>query len=265
MRISNRLTLCCFAILLGFALTTSEAMAQRGGGGGGGRQRGDTSAAQLLRSSNVKSELDLSEDQVEQVDEMLNDRGGMDRDALRAEFEGLSNEERIEKFREMREEQTTSQQKKLEEILLPHQMERLEQIVFQYATRNGASSNAFVKALDLNPDQVESLKEAASKMNEELAKEVAELRKEKMDEMLKAELTSSQYRKYQELTGDPYEAPQRNAGGRDQGGRGGNQGGGRGGRGGGGDQGGGRGGRGGGGDQGGGRGGRGGGGRGSDF
>lgn len=226
MRLSNKIVFSCFAILLGLSICTSEIMAQRGGGGGGGRggqQRGGgggTSSAQLLRIPAVKEALELTPDQEDDLSEM---GGGFDRDKFRMAIEGLDGDERTAKIREMIAEMQEEQKSALEDILLPHQLERLEQISFQWALRNGGRGiDAIATALDLDDDQKDKLEEDIAAMTEELAKEMAERRKEKLDDVMKDNLTKAQLKKWENLTEDAFEFPSRQQrGGADRGGRGG--------------------------------------------
>ena len=159
-----------------------------------------------------------------------------------------SQEERIAKFREIRDAQTKEAKEQLAEILLPHQMERLSQIGYQLSSQNGIRG-ALAEKLELTEKQEEELKERGAELLKELNEEVAKLREEMNAKLISEVLTSKQQKQYKELVGEPFRL-QRTTGGRGgdrgTGGRGGDRGTDRGGRGGrGGDRGGDRGGRGG--------------------
>ncbi|MFK7769088.1 MAG: hypothetical protein AB8B55_17830 [Mariniblastus sp.] len=214
-----KLTLTGFAILMVVAVCSSDAMAQRGGGRGGG-PRGGGDEARLLNSDAIQKELDITEDQLKELEEMNSSRG-MDREKIRAELEGLSDEERREKISKMIEERAAESKQKLEEVLMPQQMDRLEELVFQNAARNGLLNATVVKTLNITDSQKKILTEASPAMEEELAIEIAELKRKKMDKLVKNVLDSEQNLKWEKLTRDLFAFAQRGG----QAGRGGDRGG----------------------------------------
>jgi SMC interacting uncharacterized protein involved in chromosome segregation len=150
----------------------------------------------------------MTDEQIELLKE-LNEgqRGpGTDREALRAELEGLSDEERVAKIREMRDSRTKDQKEILNEILLPHQMDRLEQIAFQASTQGGARSllsGPVAEKLKITDEQKEELRETAEELQKKFDEEVAKLRKEMQDKLLDS-LTPEQRAEYEELTGEKF-------------------------------------------------------------
>ena len=143
MKLPSKFTLPCFAILMALTFFSTDLMAQRGGQRGGPqRGGGQADESQLLRSEEVRKELDFTEDQLKELEALNSDRGGMDREKMRAELEGLSDEDRMEKMRSMRDERTAERKKQIETVLLPHQIDRLKQLMLQYAARNGFDSPA---------------------------------------------------------------------------------------------------------------------------
>ena len=102
----------------------------RGGPGGGS---GDPTMG-LLRDDKVKAELDISEEQQAALDKLADrDRPDLPRRDV-ASFRDMSDEERkvfAEKMQKDFAERAQQLKENLEEILLPGQMERLEQISLQ--------------------------------------------------------------------------------------------------------------------------------------
>ena len=228
-------------VLLAFAMCASDAMAQgpgRGGRGGpqrGGRAGGADNPQRLLRSEAVQKELEMTDEQIELIKELGEGRGrgqGVDREALRAEMEGLSDEERAAKIKEMRDSRSKEQKEKLNEILLPHQMDRLSQLSVQASAQNGARSllgGPLAEKLNITDEQKEQLRETAEELQKKFDEEVAKLRAE-MQAKLVETLTSEQQAELKEITGEKFtfERQQRGdrfaggaGGGRDRGGRGG--------------------------------------------
>ena len=219
MPLSSKSVIPALAIVFAIALCASDVLAQ--GPGRGGRQRGargggpggGVSADQLLRSEAVQNELEMTEEQKESLKEMAGNGPRMDRDAIRAELEGLSDEERADKIKEMRASREKERMEKLEEVLLPHQMERLQQISVQAAARGGARalmSGKLAEELGITDDQKEELREKSEELQKEFQEKVNELRAE-MQKKLVESLTSEQQAKLKEISGEDFtfEQPQR--------------------------------------------------------
>ncbi|TWU63123.1 MULTISPECIES: Spy/CpxP family protein refolding chaperone [Crateriforma] len=234
----------------------------RGGGPGGGGM------LQLLRIDEVRTELDLMDDQVQTLEKVGRDiveemRGDM------PNFRDMSDEERREAFakmQEMREKVEKKTREQLEEVLFPEQYDRLKQINIQVQGINALRDAEVVKELGLSDEQKEKIRKVGENLRDGIQEKIAEAREsgdrdkmreamqeafagmqEKLETETLAVLTSEQKKKFEEMKGKPFEMPERRGGfggGRGGfGGPGGGPGGGRGGRGG---DGGGRGGRGGG-------------------
>ena len=230
----SKISLLIFTAGLTLCLCSMDVMAQpgrgRGGPGGGGpgfgrRGGGATGgAAGLLRREDVRKELELTDEQLEDLQSMNQERGGFDRRALREEMEGLSDEERRERFMEIRNERETEIKEKLGEILLPFQVKRLEQISNQAASRGGSRSllnGRIAEKLKITDEQKDRIREKAEKLQKEFEAKLEKMRKTMQEEILE-ELSSSQRKEYEEMMGEEFkfEGNDRQAGfGRDRGGR----------------------------------------------
>jgi hypothetical protein len=180
----------------------------------------------------VQKELEMTDEQIELIKELGEGRnrgGGVDREALRAEMEGLSDEERTAKIKEMRESRSKEQMESLGEILLPHQMDRLNQLSVQASAQNGARSllnGPLAEKLNITDEQKEELRETAEELQKKFNDEVTKLREE-MQAKLIEKLTTEQQAELKEITGEKFtferqQRGNRGAGGpRDGGGRGG--------------------------------------------
>jgi len=230
-----------FGMLLSTAvLVVSPAFAQggrggaggRGGFGGGGGELGQMMF--LLQDENVRKDLEIVDDQVEK----MRDLQRKSFDGMRDMFTGLrdlSEDERNAKLEEIRTQMEARQKdlvKEADEILLPHQKSRLQQIMVQSQLRrqntgDALSNGKLAEELGITEDQKEQLAKIQEEVTKELAEKTAKLREDAKNKVLKV-LTAEQKAKLDKLIGAPIEfaAPQFGGGGRGgpggQGGRGGN-------------------------------------------
>jgi Spy/CpxP family protein refolding chaperone len=189
----------------------------RGGFGGGfGGFGGGSSGLELIGDENVRKELDLVEDQVAKLREI----GEQMRDDMRGAFEGvnfqdfrdLSEEEREARMAPIREKMqkvTENAQKEIDQVLLPHQRERLKQIVVQsnirrQGTSGALTSGALADELKITPEQVEALRAKQQEVQEEMRKEIEQLQAEAREKVLSV-LTAEQRAKLNSLMGNPIE------------------------------------------------------------
>lgn len=228
-----------FAFLVGgltILLGASDAMAQGRGGRGGGRGfgppggfggRGGGGIAGLLRRDDVRKELELTDEQMQDLEEVQSSGfEGMRELFQEMRDEGLSREEMREKMMEVREEREAESKKDLEEILLPFQYKRLEQLSNQSAMRGnnarGLLDGPIAEKLKITDEQKEAMKSKAEKLQKELDEKVQKLR-DKMREELLDELSSSQRKQFEEMMGESFtfqdQERNRDRGGRDRGGR----------------------------------------------
>ena len=238
---SNAKTLPLLVVATGLILLATDVMAQgpggrgRGGRGGGGQGRGGIQA--LLQREDVQRELEITDDQMEELRELGQNRGDRSqREKMREELEGLSDDERQEKLQEMRQKRTEDQKAQLGEVLLPQQIRRLEQLTAQFTVSAAGGQamfrGAIAEQLGLTEKQKEELQEKAEELQKEYNKRMAKLRKEMQEELLE-ELSPEQRKKFHDMMGESFEFEQTQGRGGRGGGRGGEGRGGRGGRGGG--------------------------------
>jgi Spy/CpxP family protein refolding chaperone len=208
----------------------------RGGFGGGfGGGPGGGGATQLLQDENVRRELDLVDEQVSK----LRDIATKLQEDMQAQFQGfdfgslrdLSEEERNARFAEMRkkgEEVAASAQKEIDGVLLPHQRERLKQLMVQSQMRFGAdralTSGTLAEELGITEEQKETLAKKQEEVQQSLQEKMAKLRQEAQDELLSV-LTPTQQAKLKSMVGEPFTFAQPQFGGAGGGGFGGGRGG----------------------------------------
>ena len=203
------LTLLAMALMIAATAVEIHAQGRRGGGqrGGGQQQRGGGffgrggggGASELLMRSDVQKELDLSDDQVSDIQGLAEEArnafrggGGIDFRALR----DMSEEERQEAFQEMRskmEEAAKERNEKVMELLSSSQKTRLEEISFQRALSQGAFERAAELAgVELSDDQKEELNEQRAEVMAKLNEKIAELRREANVELLSSIMSEKQ-------------------------------------------------------------------------
>ena len=182
---------------------------------GGGRWRGfgnifENSLNTLMRDE-VIEELGLAEDQVEQLRGLQQEARNTMREVFRGRGEegfdwNAVREEMAAKTKEM-EEKINS------EILLAHQVERLEQIVLQSRAQRGTTNalESVKEKLDISDEQMERIQAKAEEAQKEFQEAIAKAR-EAMEESIKSELSSEQRRKLEEMLGEKFEFQNRRFG-----------------------------------------------------
>ena len=189
----------------------------------------------LLMIEEVRKELDVTQDQVQAL-RKVGQSAREDRPDF-SRMRDMSQEERQEMFEKMRaqgQERAKKMQEELEEVLLPGQMERLEQISVQTRGAAALEDPAIIEKLGLTQDDQDKLeakrtelregmrdrmREMFSGGNREGGREAFEKIREEMDEKVLAVLTPEQRTKFNEMKGEPFAMPER-AGRGDRGNRG---------------------------------------------
>lgn len=229
---------------------------QRPGGGGFG-QRGpggggfSVDRAMLLRSDDVRDELEIDEAQAATIDaalEAFREEAGGGRPSFdREAFQQMSDEERTAFFEKMRSDAAERSRKRddvLAALLEPEQTERIDQIVFQVNSRGGLiatlKSDATKKKLSITEEQVaklDGIEEAAradrDKQREEMRaafqnggggnidfaalQKASEEARKKLDEQVMSVLSDQQKQDLASLKGKPFELDMRALFGRGRG------------------------------------------------
>jgi hypothetical protein len=149
----------------------------------------------------------------------------------------IPQEERAERFAQLRTEIEEMSEQRMGEVLLPHQMKRLKEINVQQQVQrgglSGALSGAMAEQLGITDEQREEMVAKAQELQQEMQEKIAKMRAD-AEEELKSLLTPEQRAKLEEMMGSKFDMPEPQFGGRGgfgqgQGGPGGQRGG-RGGR-----------------------------------
>jgi delta 1-pyrroline-5-carboxylate dehydrogenase len=157
---------------LGAALLAAEANAQPQGGGRGARGMGGMGPGgggmgllMLVQNEKVQKELEIVDDQKTKLTELSTEQRTAMRDMFTS-MQDLSQEERQTKMQEMQD----KFQKKLADILLPKQLERLKEIQLQAEGPMALANPDIAKALNLTSEQQDKVKairdEAQAKVRE---------------------------------------------------------------------------------------------------
>jgi hypothetical protein len=181
---------------------------------------------QLLQIDEVREEIELTEEQVESIKKAADEqRANRDR-GDRPNFRDMSDEERQKAMAEMRqraEKEAKEAKAKLSEILLPHQTERLDQIVLQMQGAMALINDDVAKKVGLSEKDIENVKQAAEQAQQSMREQMRELfggtdraamfekmqeLRKKSDEDVLAVLSSEQREKFEDLKGEKFELPQ---------------------------------------------------------
>lgn len=227
------------AVLTVGMLLPDVVLAQPGGGGRGGGPGGPGAFGGgmigLLQADEVQQEIELMDDQREQVQALAQEMRDQIREEARGMFQGmrdLSREERRAQFDELRshvEKMQSSMEGRLDQVLLPHQLDRLKQIDLQARVQRGGADalteGKLAETLGLTDAQREQLRQRAEEVQRELEEKIGQLRVEARGKLMEV-LTPEQRTQLESMLGEEFAVPDDPGGGR-QFGFGGRRGGGR--------------------------------------
>lgn len=187
-----------------------QARGERGRGGGFGM-----SLVVLAAQKSVQEDLKVTDEQAKTIGQLADKQ----REAMRGAGRDASAEER-QKVRE----QTTANERTLEETLQPEQVKRLKQISLQQQGLTAAERPDIAESLNLTSEQKEKIREISQETRgkmrevfgsgnrEEAQGKATELRKANQEKLL-ALLTDEQKSKWKEMTGEPFTGEIRFGGG----------------------------------------------------
>ena len=163
-----------------------------------------------LRSPQIQKELEVADYQLEKIKEIQSEVQTKTQE-IYAKIRELPREDQTAAYRDAQKEVQElykEQNKKLEDVLLPQQVRRLEQITTQMQMRGGAAyglRGALAEKIGLTEEQQAELKEKAAEKNKELYAKYAEMKAEMEKELLDDVLTAKQRKELKELIGEPFE------------------------------------------------------------
>lgn len=170
----------------------------------------------LLMDQQIQSELELVDEQMEQIREIQKEM----QEAISKEVQGLNisqggfDPERMKAMRDVMQSIRGDAEGRINDVLLPHQTQRLDQLRRHLRMRSQGNGEALIsgeiaKELDLSEAQIERIKKKAEELEKELAEEIRKLQMEAKEELFK-ELTPAQQDKLKELLGDNFVYQQAN-------------------------------------------------------
>ena len=206
------LVLAVFAAAI-VAFVGSSAQAQRRGPRGG--FGGPGGKLMMLQSEEVRKELEIVPDQQKELEKLRDEM----RNQMRETFTGmrdLPEDQRRAAFDKMREkmrEAAQEMEKKVNKVLLPNQIERLNQLDLQTQMRrrgtDGAlGSEAVVKALGITDAQKKQLQEVAAEAQKEMQATMEKAREEARKKVM-AVLTPEQQNTLKKMIGEQFQMPDR--------------------------------------------------------
>ena len=176
-------------------------------GGGAGNWLG------LLRNQAIQDEIEMVPDQLKEIEELQMQMQD-DMQKRMADLRNLEPAIRREKFASLRVDMKEQQEEfktRIEEVLLPDQVKRLNELHIQSNARrhgNGAmgvlKDEAVLEELGVDEDQKKNLKEKADEIRERLEEQIKKLRMKAEKELLSV-LSSPQQKKYREMVGETFD------------------------------------------------------------
>jgi len=194
-----------------------------GGFGGFGRGGGDPTMG-LLRMDEVKAELQISPDQEEALTKLAEQGRGERPEGV--DFRNMSEEERNAFFAKMQKEQQERNKKmkeQLEEVLLPDQMDRLNEIALQVRGVQALSDEKVAADLKITAEQKKRLEEVREELQQKSRDQMRELftsgDREKMREAfakirqdmedgILGVLSSEQQKEFEKMKGEKFDMPE---------------------------------------------------------
>lgn len=163
----------------------------------------------MLSNPSVQKDLELVGDQLKQVQDLQAEFSQQMKDQIGDISKGGLNKDRLKDLPALMAKLKSQQREQMESMLLPHQIQRLQQVALQThmkqaGTAGVLASDKVAEELGLTNDQIERLKKRNKEINAKLQEDMAKLKEKAKEELLK-ELSLDQRTKLKEMTGDKYE------------------------------------------------------------
>ena len=168
---------------------------------------GNQSMFDLVSHPSVIKDLEIVDEQIKQFHSLQAEAGKQ----ISEQMKGLRNGSISgEEYTQLVLAQKATREKRMNEILLPHQLKRLQQIDFQMRTKgiNNFSRDKFDRSiaekLGLSAEQQNQLRDKSREIDKRMKAEIKRMRAEAKKELLGV-LTAAQRAKFAELSGAKYE------------------------------------------------------------
>lgn len=165
----------------------------------------------MLTAPEIQAELDVVGDQREQITKLQQDYAAKIREQIESMRQNNFAPEKAKDIRETIQELQARQRQDIDDLLLPHQRTRLNQLAMQAKMKNSGAVSALtdkkvMEEIGISEEQLESLRTKAKELSKELEEKIAKLREETQQSLL-SELTRDQREKLEKMIGDKFEFP----------------------------------------------------------
>ncbi len=170
-----------------------------------------------LANPKMAAELELLEEQQESIKELMEEFGKLRHEVgqdMKEIWEAAGDEERKEigeEYWRRVEEGRLEIVKQMKANLLPHQIDRVEQLSAQRMITEGKGresagllSDQMINYLDIGEKQKQRIQDKSAKLKKEVTEKIQKILEDAKQELL-AELNADQKKKYEKLLGDPVE------------------------------------------------------------
>lgn len=168
-----------------------------------------------LANKRMAGELELLDEQKENIEKLMREFGQVRREVgadMKERWEAANDAEREELGKEYWrriEENRLEIVKEVKDNLLPHQIQRLEQLSAQRMMTEGKGresagllTDQMINYLEINDSQRQRIQEKSEKLKKEVGEKIRKILEEAKQDLL-GELTIQQKKKYEDLLGDP--------------------------------------------------------------
>jgi len=193
-------------VLLAMVLGAADVNAQGRRGGFGGDRLLD-----LLSNSAIQKELEMSEDQVAEIEILMEDsreRRGEAMKEVREAFQNGDREAAMDRAREVFGELAKEDDTDIENLLIGEQFDRLKQLSIQRDLIGRNPGSAMDKLLDLveaTDDEKEKFDEVKERLEKEAAEKIAKIRAETVEKIARESLAAPKAEKFMEFIGKAME------------------------------------------------------------
>lgn len=164
----------------------------------------------MLSFDSVAQEIELVDDQRNQLNQIRKDFAGRLQEAMEGLRKGNVGPETARDIGERIKQVQEEQNKAIRQVLLPHQIERLEQVALQARMRAAGAAATLadaklMEALGITDEQKEKIRTRAAEVAKELEEQIQALREKAREKLLQETLTPEQQDKLKKLLGAKFE------------------------------------------------------------
>ena len=163
----------------------------------------------LLSDASVQKDLELVDDQIDKLRDMQREFGREMKEQIGDLTKGDFDKDRIKDIGALVTRLRETQKSQMEQLLLPHQLDRLKQVRLQRhmeaAGTAGALGGKIAEELGITAEQKQLLKEREQEIKQEMAEKMAKLREEAREELLEV-LNPTQREKLKQMIGEKFKS-----------------------------------------------------------